>query len=79
MLGSLIIVGFFVLGVILAYFGFIPEFLAGSHFSFYALCALMFCVGFSIGNDTKTLRSFRNLNPRLLLLPIMTKIGRAHV
>jgi len=49
MLGSLIIVGFFVLGVILAYFGFIPEFLAGSHFSFYALCALMFCVGFSIG------------------------------
>ncbi|EGJ70993.1 protein of unknown function DUF340 membrane [Bacteroides coprosuis DSM 18011] len=75
MLGSLIIVGFFVLGVILAYFGFIPEFLAGSHFSFYALCALMFCVGFSIGNDTKTLRSFRNLNPRLLLLPIMTIVG----
>ena len=75
MLGSLTIVGFFVLGVILAYFGFIPEFLAGSHFSFYALCALMFCVGFSIGNDTKTLRSFRNLNPRLLLLPIMTIVG----
>lgn len=75
MIGSLIIVGFFILGAVLAYLGFIPEFLIGSHLSFYALCALMFCVGFSIGNDTKTLRSFRNLNPRLLLLPLMTIAG----
>ena len=54
LLGSLIIVGFFALGVFLSYFGFIPELIAKSHLSTYALFALMFCVGFGIGSDTKT-------------------------
>lgn len=75
MLGSLIIVGFFALGVFLSYFGFIPELITKSHLSTYALFALMFCVGFGIGSDTKTLRSFKSLNPRLLLLPLMTIAG----
>ncbi len=75
MLGSLVIVGFFAVGALLAYFNLIPSFFVENHYSFNVLCALMFCVGFGIGNDTKTLRSFKNLNPRLLLLPVMTIVG----
>ena len=43
--------------------------------SCWALCALMFCVGVSIGNDPQTLRNFRSLNPRLVFLPAMTILG----
>lgn len=75
MLGSLIIVAFFAIGVLLAMYGLMPESIIDSHLSFYALCALMLFVGFSIGHDKKTLDSFRSLNPRLLLLPLMTIVG----
>ena len=32
-------------------------------------------MGISVGNDTHMLRQFRNLNPLLLLLPLMTIVG----
>lgn len=35
----------------------------------------MFSVGISIGNDPQTLRNFRSLNPRLVLLPVATILG----
>lgn len=44
-------------------------------FRYYALCALMFSVGLSVGNDPQTLKNFRSLNPRLVFLPIMTILG----
>ena len=46
-----------------------------SHSSFLILCALMFCVGISIGSDTKMLKSFKSVNPRLMMLPVMTIVG----
>ena len=46
-----------------------------SHSSFLILCALMFCVGISIGSDTKILKSFKSVNPRLMMLPAMTIVG----
>ena len=46
-----------------------------SHSSFLILCALMFCVGISIGSDTKILKSFKSVNPRLMMLPVMTIVG----
>ena len=46
-----------------------------SDVSFYVLCALMFCVGFSAGNNPQTIRNFRSLNPRLVFLPLMTVSG----
>ena len=46
-----------------------------SHSSFLILCALMFCVGISIGSDTKMLKSFKSVNPRLMMLPAMTIVG----
>lgn len=73
--GSLIIVSFFILGCIVAYFDWFPFDLTAIDFSFYALCGLMCCVGFSIGNDPDTIRKFRHLSPRLLLLPLVTILG----
>lgn len=75
MKGSLIIVSFFIAGTLCGLYHLIPYDFSQSRLSFYALCALMFCVGMSIGNDPKTLKSFRSLNPRLLFLPVMTIVG----
>lgn len=75
MKGSLIIVGFFILGVLCGVYQLIPYDFTQSKLSFYALCALMFSVGISIGNDPQTLRNFRSLNPRLMFLPVMTILG----
>jgi uncharacterized membrane protein YbjE (DUF340 family) len=35
----------------------------------------MFCVGISIGCDTSVLKSFKKVNPRLMMLPVMTILG----
>lgn len=75
MKGSLIIVGFFVLGALCEVYHLIPYDFTQSKLSFYALCALMFSVGVSVGNDPQTLRNFRSLNPRLIFLPVMTILG----
>lgn len=75
MKGSLIIIAFFLLGALCGLYHLIPYDFTQSKLSFYALCALMFCVGISVGNDPQTLKSFRSLNPRLVLLPIMTIVG----
>jgi uncharacterized membrane protein YbjE (DUF340 family) len=75
MKGSLIIVAFFVCGVCVGLGFSIPEGMDISGISFAALCALMFCVGCSIGLDPNTWRSFLSLNPRLLMLPVMTILG----
>ena len=75
MKGSLIIVGFFVLGALCGVYHLIPYDFTQIKLSFYALCALMFSVGVSVGNDPQTLRNFRSLNPRLIFLPVMTILG----
>lgn len=76
MKGSLIIVGFFIAGTLCGVCRLIPaDFITDSRISFYALCALMFCVGISIGNDPQTLKNFRSLNPRLVFLPVITILG----
>ncbi len=73
--GSLVIVSFFVLGVLLALSGWMAVSEQVSDFSFYALAGLMACVGASIGSDPQTLKNFRALNPRLVLLPLCTILG----
>lgn len=75
MRSSLIIVGFFILGSLLGYFGVVPTSFLEGDISFYALGLLMFCVGISLGSDPETLKSFKKINPRLLLLPLLTIVG----
>lgn len=75
MKSSIIIVSFFVLGVLFGYFEIISLSAVDNDISFYALCCLMFCVGLSLGNDSNTLKRFTKLNPRFYLLPLATIVG----
>ena len=75
MKGSLIVVGFFVLGVCLGRLDLAPALLMDSRVTFAALCCLLFCVGMSIGSNDNIVSEFRSLNPRLALLPVATMLG----
>lgn len=75
MKGSLVITAFLAVGVACGLLHIIPDGFINGRTSFYVLCALMFSVGMSIGCDSATLRSFRQLNPRLVLLPFVTIAG----
>jgi len=75
MKGSIVILSFFATGLLLGLFHWLPSELLNYNISFYVLCALMFSVGLSIGNDPSSFRQFRHLNPRLLFLPILTMAG----
>lgn len=75
MKGSLIVVGFFVLGVCLGRLDLAPALLMDSRVTFAALCCLLFCVGMSIGSNDNIVSEFRSLNPRLALLPVTTILG----
>nr|WP_291583910.1 lysine exporter LysO family protein [Bacteroides sp.] len=75
MKGSIIIVLFFALGTLLHLYGLYPSYLEQLDLSFYALCALMFCVGISVGNNPQVLLNFKTINPRFFLLPVLTVLG----
>lgn len=75
MKGSLIIVGFFMLGIIAGNLGWLSIDNIGFDISFVTLGLLMFCVGISVGSDLGALRNLRALDIRLLMLPLMTIFG----
>lgn len=75
MKGSVVILAFFVLGLFCGYLHVLPAELSDSSVSFVALCALIFCVGISIGCDSAVLQSLRHTDRRLLLLPLCTLCG----
>ena len=75
MKGSLIVVAFFVLGVLAGRSGSMPEWMLSSGTSFVALCALLLCVGISIGLNPDMKSEIKSLNPRLALLPVATILG----
>ncbi len=75
MKGSLIIVGFFILGILAGNLEWISIDSLGFDISFWALALLMFCVGISVGSDLGALRNLRALDSRLLLLPLVTIVG----
>ena len=63
MKGSLIIIGFFLLGVACGVAHLVPAWITDNNF--YVLCALLFAVGMSVGIDGSMVQRFRALNPRL--------------
>lgn len=75
MKGSLIIVGFFILGIVCGVMHWLPDLNAYGNVSYLTLCSLLFCVGITVGNNTTMLKTFRSLDRRLMLLPLMTIIG----
>ena len=78
MKGSLIIVGFFVLGIVCGVMHWLPDLNAYGNVSFMTLCALLFCVGMTVGNNTTLLKSFTKLDPRLMLLQQVQALVTTH-
>lgn len=72
---SLIVVGFFLLGVIIGIFHLLPFNIGKYDVSLYALYCLMLSVGISIGSDPQMWQRFRSLSPRIAWLPLLTIVG----
>lgn len=75
MKGSLIIVGFFILGIAAGLSGMVPESIIDGDLTFYALCALLLCVSIGIGSDRNIVTKFKSLDVRMALLPLGTALG----
>lgn len=70
---SIIIFVCFSAGCVLGYLGidrYIPQ---GA--SYYTLCILLICVGFSVGQNEEMRRSFKNIKKSYILMPVITVIG----
>lgn len=75
MKSSIIIVSFFVAGVLLGRLVEIPALLIAEEPTLYALYVLMFLVGISIGSDTKALEALKHQNFKIVLVPLATIVG----
>ncbi len=75
MKNSLIIVGFFVLGVVIGLYQLLPKIFVEIDFSIYALYILMFLVGVGIGSDKKSWEILKNAKLKIILVPLTVIIG----
>lgn len=75
MKGSLIVVGFFVIGLLSGIEKMVPAWLLNGEVSFVALCGLLLFVGLGIGLNPEMKKEVRSLSPRMALLPVVTIIG----
>lgn len=75
MKGSLIIVGFFILGLLCGLSPWLPEFLTNKDLSTYSLYALMFLVGITIGADKSALKIIKDVKLEILMLPVSVILG----
>lgn len=75
MKGSLIVVGFFVIGLLGGIEKMVPSWLLDGDVSFVALCCLLLFVGLGIGLNPEMKKEVRSLSPCMALLPVVTIIG----
>ena len=75
MKGSLIVVGFFVIGLLGGIEKMVPAWLLNGEVSFVALCGLLLFAGLGIGLNPEMKKEVRSLSPRMALLPVVTIIG----
>lgn len=75
MKNSLIIVGFFIAGLLAALWSLVPSFLKSSELSTYALYLLMFMVGITIGSDKDALNLIKTVRFKILLVPVTVIAG----
>jgi len=72
---SIIIVSFFIGGVLLSMYSLLPDIVLQNDFSSYVLYILMFFVGISIGADKSALRIVKSTKLKILLVPISIILG----
>lgn len=75
MKSSLIILSFFSLGVVVGYWDVFSGLLPEKDLSKYALYLLMFLVGVGIGADVKAFAVLKEMNVKIILIPLATIIG----
>lgn len=75
--GSVIILSFFTLGLVVGRYTPINNWLIGIDYSSLSLYLLMFLVGISIGSDNRSLQALKSMNLKILLIPLATIIGTA--
>jgi uncharacterized membrane protein YbjE (DUF340 family) len=75
MKNSLIILAFFVAGVLLGISKMLPDQLIKTDLSMYALYGLMFLVGIGIGADKNSWSVIRQMNIKIFLVPLGVIIG----
>ncbi|KAB1153923.1 lysine exporter LysO family protein [Tenacibaculum aiptasiae] len=75
MKNSLTILLMFVIGLLLALYKFLPDFLINNDFTLYTLYALMFFVGIGIGSDTKAFKVIRETKIKIILVPLCVIVG----
>jgi uncharacterized membrane protein YbjE (DUF340 family) len=77
MKGSIIILAFFSVGLLLGFNHLLPENLIKEDYSSYALYFLMFLVGIGVGADTRAFQALKNYNFKIFLIPLTTIVGTA--
>ncbi len=75
MKGSIITLAFFSTGVILAYLQLLPSFLIETDWSELVLMMLMLLVGVSLGANREVQQIFRQINLKIVLVPISCIVG----
>ena len=75
MKNSLTILLMFVIGLLLALYKLLPDFLINNDFTLYTLYALMFFVGIGIGSDTKAFKVIRETKIKIILVPLCVIVG----
>ncbi|NOQ23757.1 MAG: LysO family transporter [Bacteroidales bacterium] len=75
MKGSLIILSFFALGLLVGIYNMVPEHFSQNDYSIYALYILMFLVGIGVGSNKKSLSLIKSVNFKILLVPLSVITG----
>ncbi len=75
MKSSLIIVTFFVIGIVAGLQAILPDFIVRSEIVVYPLYLLMFLVGVGIGADKKALKILKTASYKIIFIPIFIVVG----
>lgn len=75
MKASIIVLLFFISGILTGLFSVFPGFVQVSTLSEYALYLLMFLVGVGVGGDSNIWKTVKNANIRIVLVPVSVVIG----
>jgi len=75
MRSSIVIVSFFVIGVCVGLIRFVPDAIIHNDYSQWALYLLLFLIGVSVGADPNSIKAVKELNIRIVLIPVITIVG----
>lgn len=75
MKSTILIILFFAIGLLGGVLNWWPQWLLDDQLSMYALYALIFLVGLSIGSDQGAMSVLRRINPKIIFIPLAIIIG----